>query len=144
MPRVSRKASRYQIVPLNFWQDNMAANQAAVAMNTLEVAGATNLVTEYVVPDQGWIVGISARTNTARTAGTLTADATINGTVTGLQAVLDGTNTQSHSAQQAAENDYFSQNQRIGVKLTTTAGWLPVNADIVVTVWCLVDALNMI
>lgn len=137
--RSFRGASKYQIVPLTLAQDNVAANQTTVQMKILEVAGAVNNVTGWVLPYSGWVVGISARTSSARTGGTLTADATVNGTATGLQAVIDGTNTQSHYAsQQITADDVFSIGDLIGCELTTTAAWAPA-ADLAVAVWILID-----
>jgi hypothetical protein len=72
--------------------------------------------------------------NAARTAGTLTVEVTINGTGTGLTAVLDGSNTQTSMATQAKDTDAFGAGSRIGVKLTTDASWAPVTADITVEV----------
>lgn len=114
----------------SFMQSDVAAAQAAVALDVLGLAGNT----EYVLPYAGSVVGISIASNDARTAGTLTVDATIDGAVTGLQAILDAANTQYKATTQARELDTFAAGQRIGVKITTDAGWLPVTADIVVTV----------
>ena len=120
-------------VPHLFYQDNVAASQSAVA---LAVVGPASGI-DYEMPWAGSIVGISAQVASAeaRTAGTLTVDATINGTVTGLQAVLDGTNTQNHSATQAKDTDAFVAGDLLGCKITTDAGWLPVSADLIVVVY---------
>jgi len=144
MPKMIRKAGRYQAIPLTFTQDDVAASQSAVAMNTHAVAGAELTTTEYLMPFPGWVVGISARHTAARTGGSCTADATIDGTATGLQAVLDATNTQSHYSIQETELDHFTANQRIGVKITTDAPWAPTNEDLIVVVWCLVDILGAV
>ncbi|MCK4248663.1 MAG: hypothetical protein KAX15_02680 [Candidatus Omnitrophica bacterium] len=114
----------------HFMQEDVAASQSAVAIPVLGLAGNT----EIVMPKAGSITGISIASNEARTAGTLTVDITVNGTVTGLQAVLDGTNTQYHYETQARRTDTFSAGDRIGVKITTDAAWLPITADIVVMV----------
>lgn len=111
-----------------WFQDNVAASQAAVA---LVIANAR---TEIPMPVGGSIVGIAVWSNAARTAGTLTVDATIDGTVTGCQAVLDGTNTQTDTGSQAAGLDLFTPGQRIGVKITTDGSWAPTTADIDVAV----------
>jgi hypothetical protein len=127
-----------QLVPLIFSQDAAADAQSAVAMNIIEAAGVALTTTEYVMPWDFDIVGISVVSDLARTAGTLTVDATKNGTVTGLQAVLDATNTFRHYKRQARESDRGQAGDRIGVKLTT-ASWTPITADIVVIVWALVN-----
>jgi hypothetical protein len=60
----------------------------------------------------------------------LTVDATINGTVTGLTAVLDGTNTQTKATRQAQNLDKYAAGNRLGVKITTDGSWSPTTADI--------------
>jgi hypothetical protein len=111
-----------------WFQDNVAATQTAVAL------AMGNTHTEAPMPMAGYVVGIAVYSNAARTTGTLTVDATINGTVTGLTAVLDGTNTQTHSTRQALTSDAFTAGQRIGVKITTSGTWAPTTADIDVVV----------
>ena len=102
---------------------------AATADDVLAVPG-------YTLPFDFEIVGVSIRASTARTAGTLTADATIDGTVTGLQAALNATDTTAAYAKQPRESDRGVAGSYVGVKLTT-ASWTPITADIVVTVWVL-------
>jgi len=117
----------------NFGKENVAASQTAVA---IYVSSFSETNTEIVMPYAGSVIAISVASNDARTAGTLTVDATINGTATGLQAVLDVTNTTYHYASQAPETagDTIAAGDRLGVKITTSADWLPTTADIVVTV----------
>lgn len=135
-----------QVVPLIFTEDAVAASQNAVAMEVLDLnfdAGTSDAsfgypsVTEYAMPCQFDIVGISVRSSAARTAGTLTVDATVNGTATGLQAVLNATNTQTAYSTQRRESDTGSAGDRVGVKITTDASWAPTTADIIVVVWVL-------
>ena len=115
----------------SFMQSDVASSQAAVALDVLGLAGNG----EYTMPYPGSIVGISVASNAARTAGTLTVDATIDGDVTGLQAVLNADNAQYHSATQARNADAFTVNKRVGVKITTDADWEPDGTpDIVVVV----------
>jgi len=122
---------------LYFMQSDVAASQTGIA---IPVAGAERLSsgavsnTEIVMAKPGSITGISIAANAARSGGTLTVDVTINGTVTGLQAILDGTNTQYHYATQARRLDTFSAGDRIGVKITTDGAWAPDTADIMVNV----------
>lgn len=118
-------------IPHTFEDTDVAASQSAVA---IAVAG-TSAVVEVEMPWAGSIVGISILTNDSRTADSAVADATINGTVTGLQATLDGTNADHHSATQAKDTDSFNAGDRLGVKLTTGGSWTPVSADIVVVVY---------
>jgi len=127
----SAKLARGHPYALSFMQSDVAASQTDVALDVLGLAGNT----EYTVPLDGSVIGISIASNDARTGGTLTVDVTVNGTKTGLQAVLDGTNTQYHYATQTKDTDTVSAGDRIGVKITTDASWAPTTADIVVTVW---------
>lgn len=103
-----------------FSQADATASQSAVA---LAVHAGDSAITAVPMPRAGSIVGIAVRSEGARTAGTLTVDATIGGTVTGLQAVLNGTNTQTHYATQAKDTDTFTAGGLIGVKVTTDGDW---------------------
>jgi len=116
--------------PYQFMQSDVAANQTAVALDVLGLSGNT----EYTMDLAGSVIGISIAGNAARSAGTLTVDVTINGTATGLQAILNETNTTYHYATQVMETDTFSAGNRLGVDITTDGSWAPVTADIVVTV----------
>jgi len=113
-----------------FMQINVAASQSAVALDVSGLAGNT----EIVMPYAGSVLAISIASNAARAGGTLTVDVTINGVATGLQAVLDATNTTYHRATQAKDTDTFAAGDRLGVKITTDASWTPTTADIVVAV----------
>lgn len=131
--QMERIIAKGQLVPLTFSQGAVADAQSAVAMT---FADGIADVAEYTMPFDYEVVGISITSDSARTAGTLTVDATVDGTVTGLQAVLDGTNTTRHYGVQRRGTDVGSAGSRVGVKITT-ASWTPVTADIIVTVWVL-------
>lgn len=141
MTAIERITSKGQLVKLTFGQSDVAASQTAVAMNVIEVrdagASADNVlaVPGYTMPWDFEIVAISVLASTARTAGSLVVDATIDGTVTGLQATLDATNTTSHYVTQPRDSDRGLAGSYVGVKLTTNAGWTPITADVVVAVW---------
>ncbi|HCT81762.1 MAG TPA: hypothetical protein DGT23_35320 [Micromonosporaceae bacterium] len=136
--------SKGQLVPYLFAQDAVADAQTAVAMNIMETTATTSTlpVTEYVIPWDFEVVGISIVSSEARTAGTLTVDATIDGTVTGLQAILDATNTIRDTGIQVRGSDVALAGARIGVKLTT-ASWTPVTGDIAVVVYAIVSLENI-
>lgn len=136
---MERIIAKGQLVPYLFAQDAVADSQSAVAMNIMETTATTSTlpVTEYVIPWEFEIVGIAVVSSEARTAGTLTVDATIDGTVTGLQAALDATNTTRDTGTQPRNTDVGTAGQRIGVKLTT-ASWTPTTGDIAVVVYALV------
>lgn len=137
MPQIERVIARGQLVPLKFSQDAVADAQAAVAMNIDEAAAVALTVTEYQIPFDFEIVAISIISDLARATGTLTVDATINGTATGLQAALNATDTLRAYKRQARGSDSGAAGARVGVKLTTSS-WTPITADIVVVVWVLV------
>lgn len=136
---MERIIAKGQLVPYLFAQDAVADAQSAVAMNIMETTATTSTlpVTEYVIPWDFEIVGISVVSSEARTAGTLTVDATIDGSVTGLQAALDATNTTRDTGTQPRNTDVGVAGSRIGVKLTTSS-WTPVTGDIAVLVYALV------
>lgn len=113
-----------------------ASNRLFVAVDRPNVTNDALTVTEQVLPWDFEVVAIDVVSNAARTGGTLTVDATIDGTVTGLQAALDATNTTRHYRRQKRGSDVGVAGSRVGVKLTT-ASWTPVTADISATVWVL-------
>ncbi len=102
-------------------QDDVAASQTDAAL------GLGLLVTrnERIMTRAGSVLGIVVYSNEARTAGTATVEVTINGTGTGLTAVLNGTDTQTAVATQAKDTDTFTAGQRIGVQITTSSDWAP-------------------
>lgn len=115
-----------------FFQDNVAANQAAVALGI-----GFGVVAEYApMPRSGFVVGVGIYSNGARTAGTLTITPRVNGTALSSTAVLDATNTTTKVTRMPAViANYFGEGARIGAEITTDAGWLPVTADIMVVVF---------
>lgn len=133
--QIERIIAKGQLVPLLFSQAALAINQSAVAITVVETSADT---IEYVIPWEYEVVGISASVSEARTAGTATVDATIDTTATGLQAVIDGTNTLRDTGTQARGTDVGAAGSRVGVKLTTDGTWAPTTADISVVVWVIV------
>jgi len=110
-------------------QDNVPAAQAAVA---LQLYGGTR--TSRLVVRPGSILGIVVRSSEARTAGTLTVEATKNDVGTGLTATLDATNVTVKATVQAKDADAFAAGDEIGVTITTSADWAPTTADVTVEV----------
>jgi hypothetical protein len=117
---------------LNYWyQENVVAAQTDVV---LDMDG-NALRAEVPTVMAGSVVGIAVYSNAACTVNGLTVEVTIDGVGTGLTTVLDAvTNPQTNTTTQARNLDAFTAGQRIGVTVTTTAGWLPVTADITATV----------
>lgn len=116
-----------------WFQDNVAASQTAATM-TRYVAGPTFSLNLWVAPRNGSITAIAVKSNTARTAGTLTVEAYINGAASGLTAVLDGTNTTFKATTQGKDADSFSAGNEIDVRITTTSDWAPTTADVRVAI----------
>lgn len=129
---IERITSKGQLVQLLFTEDGLADAQSAVAMKVVDPLGAA----EHKVPFDGEIVAVSVLSDSARTAGTATFDATVNGTVTGLTAVLNATDTTHKHTTQARGSDKFVAGDRVGCKVTT-ASWTPIAADVTVSVWVL-------
>lgn len=115
-----------------------ANNQLVVIVDRPNSTVDSITVTDEIMPWDFEVVGVSVQSNAARTAGTLTVDVTIDGTVTGLQAALDATNTTRDTGTQVRGSDTGVAGSRLGVKLTTSS-WTPTTADITATVWAIVS-----
>jgi len=132
-------AARGQIVPLLFVQDNVAASQTDVQLNIQEVASAAALAIDGLsLPWAASVVGISVNLSAAATAGQLTVGVTLDGTE---QAATTQTITT-----QTAVTAVFPQTsvlatagQKLGVEITTNAGWDATTADLAVVVYILLD-----
>lgn len=121
------------LIPFTFVAKNVAASQTSVA---LSLTGETDSPTEYVLPFDADIVGISLRTTGARTAGTLTVKPTSNGTEKTLSATLDANVTQLNDTMQpVGTEDMGGVTRRLGATITTSAAWAPTTADVAVTIW---------
>lgn len=115
-----------EMVLLNFWQDNVPANQTDASLSSPSTRG-------YVMPEEGSIVALGVRSNAARTAGSLTVEPTTNATATGFTVSLDGTNTTSNTNLQDQGLDTFARGDIISC-IIDSASWAPTTADIDVTV----------
>lgn len=141
MPVIERIISRGQLVGLAFEQADVAASQTAVALATSEVrdgaasASDQNAAAGHCIPFAYEIAAISVTSSAARTGGSLIVDATIGGTVTGAQATINGTTTNNAYTTFPRGTYSGSAGDKVGVKITTVAGWTPTTADIVVTLW---------
>jgi hypothetical protein len=117
-----------EFVQLDFFQDNVAASQTAVALsNGMTTRG-------YCAVEDGSVTAVAVRTNDPRTAGTLTLEAFINGVATGLTVTLDATNTTSNQVRQDQGLDTFMRGDAIDLRITTTGSWTPITADIICSV----------
>jgi hypothetical protein len=110
-----------------WYQETVAASQTAVVLDR-DLASA--FVDSFIPVRSGSITGVCVRTDDARTAGTCTIEVYKNGAGTGLTAVLDGTNATFKATTQAKATDTFVAGDRIDLRVTTDAGWLPATANI--------------
>ncbi len=113
-----------------FIQENVAASQTDVALDL----GLASARTSLPAVRPGSITGVVVRSAGARSAGTLTVEPTINGTGTGLTAVLNASNTTAKATTQPACLDAFVAGDALGVKITTDGSWAPTTADITVLI----------
>lgn len=115
-----------RVIPVGpFRQDNPPASQAATAM-TYGAADAVAPTSQIAFMD-GDIIGVADRSNADLTAGTATAQATINGTAVGLTAVLSDLVQQKVTLFLTPVP--FVAGDLLGVKLATNAAYAPVTAD---------------
>jgi GH18 family chitinase len=139
MKQFEQIAARGQIVPFLFCQDAVAASQTDAQLNIVEVASAAALAVDGItMPWAGRVVGLSVDLSAAATAGQLTVGVTIGGTE-------QAATTQTITTAQAARA-VFSQNavpfvagDKLGVEITTNAGWDATTADLAVFVYVLLD-----
>lgn len=139
MPVFEQIAARGQIVPLLFVQDNVAASQTDVQLNIQEVASAAALLIEgLTMPWAGSVVGISVDLSAAASAGQLTVGVTIGGTEAAATTQTITTATAARAVFQA-DAVRFVAGDKLGVEITTNAGWNATTADLAVVVWVLLD-----
>lgn len=142
--QIERIIAKGSLLGFNFMQADAAASQSNATLTVAEVRDAAATVDDqnaadgYVIPWEFEVVGISVRSSAARTAGTLTVEAMIDGAATGLTAVLNATDTQSAKGTQVRGSDVGPATGRVGARITTDAAWAPVTADVNVTVWVIV------
>jgi len=139
MAQFEQIAARGQIVPLLFCQDAVAASQTDVQLNIVEVASAAALAVDGLsMPWAGSVVGIGINLSAAATAGQLTVGVTLDGTE---QAVSTQTITTAQAATAVIpqESIRFAAGAKVGVEITTNAGWDATTADLAVIVYVLLD-----
>lgn len=133
--RVDKTLGKYQLVPLVFGQDAVAASQTNVQLYVAQVGGPVELaVTGYTMPFAGEIVGISYDLSAAATAGTLTIGPTIGGTEASdptLSVTTGVTGSDTCNRGKAT----FAKNAIIGAEITTDGSWDGTSSDLLVVVW---------
>jgi len=126
--QITREFSKYQIIPVTFGQANVAASQTDVQLK--DVTGGVEGVT---MAFPGIIVGLTIDLSAASTGGQLTVGATINGTEV---AATTQTITTATAVRAIFDRDAvkFAAGDKLGVEITTNAGWTPETAELAATV----------
>jgi hypothetical protein len=126
--QITREFSKYQIIPVTFGQANVAASQTDVQLK--DVTGGVEGVT---MAFPGIIVGLTIDLSAASTGGQLTVGVTINGTEV---AATTQTITTATAARAIFDRDAvkFAAGDKLGVEITTNAGWTPETAELAATV----------
>jgi hypothetical protein len=126
--QITREFSKYQIIPVTFGQANVAASQTDV-----QLKDATNGVEGVTMAFPGIIVGLTIDLSAASTGGQLTVGVTINGTEV---AATTQTITTATAVRAIFDRDavQFAAGDKLGVEITTNAGWTPETAELAATV----------
>lgn len=127
--QITREFAKYQVVPVTFFQANVAASQSAVALKE-----STNQNTGITMPFAGQVVAVVANLSAAATAGTLTVSATVGGTADTDTATAITTET-AKSTVVPRDKTAFVAGDVLGVKITTSGTWDGTTADLTVTVF---------
>lgn len=134
----TRETAKGQLVALSFHQNQVAASQTNADLPTVETDDGTSVslsaVDAYEAPWPFDIVGIQATLSAAATAGTLTVNPTIAGTVNAsLQ--LDFTTEVALTDTAALDVASGVAGDAIGAQIDTNGDWDATTADLVVTVF---------
>lgn len=121
--------SRGFITSFVFYRDNVAAT---LTDDIIENGSAVKAV---LCPYSGSISAVAVRGSAARTAGTLTVEIFVQGSDTGIDIVIDGTNTTQNYERFNRGAYPVDAGNYIDVRITTDGSWAPTTDDIVVTVF---------
>jgi hypothetical protein len=136
--QINRVLSAWQLVPLYFAQDAVAASQTAVALKTTDANNSVALNVYYTMPFAGEIIGVSSNLDTAGTAGSLTINPNLSGTAVSDPEIAMTTLAYGSDACKRGANA-FAKNALVGCKITTSADWDGTSADLQVIVWVLLN-----
>ena len=122
-----------------------SATQFAASRSEIEFFNAAGIVQQETQHKNGSIVGIKVQISSARTAGTLTVEPTIDGvkvTPTDLDVVINDVATiEAIGSIAPATTGYtFTSTQGLGVKVTSDASWAYGFGDIQVTLFVVFDS----
>lgn len=116
---------------LSGWgQSNVAASQSAAQLGRYGVTWHAPLI----LPFAGSVIGLLAGVSIARTAGSLTVQLYIDGAASGLEVVIDADSPLAVEDTAPAGEYIFEAGEKVTVRVTTTADWLPTTADVLVMI----------
>jgi hypothetical protein len=130
--QIIRKTAKGQLVGLQFMQDAVAASQTDAQLEHENAQTAS----EYVAPFDGEIVGVSYLLSAAGTTGSITLGGTIDGTEDA-DTTMTVTTAASGYQRTPRAKAKFVAGAALGVEMTTSADWVPVTSDLLVTLWVL-------
>lgn len=118
-----------------FVNDNPASGTTQATLGYFNTATATSrAANDILMPAAGKVVGMFITSDAARTGGTATAQARINGSCSafnGGAVALDGTNTTSDSSMVVHGSGVsFSSGQTVGCCIVSAGTWSPTTADL--------------
>jgi hypothetical protein len=135
--QVERYIAKGQIVSLLFAQDAVAASQTDAQLSIMETAATgIHLVDGYTMPWDGEVVAITADVDSAATAGSLTAGATIGGTEDA-DTTITLTTAAAGRLVVPRGKATFVAGDIIGAEITTDGSWNGTASDLAVQVWVL-------
>jgi hypothetical protein len=140
--QVEAIASKGQIVPFIFCQHSVANSQTDVQLNVIEAGNQTLAVQGISMPFAGSVVGMSVDLSAAATAGTLSVGVTVGGTE---QSASTQTITTAIAARAVFGRNSIAlaAGDKLGVEITSNAGWNGTSSDLLVVVYVLIDAAGI-
>jgi hypothetical protein len=136
--QIDRTLSRYNVVPLTYLLDPVAASLTDQQMPMVPVDTLASYAPDgWTMPFAGYLLAISGRLSAAASAGTLTIGPTINGTE---QAALTQTVTTGVAPYGVVprESVRFAAGDSIGAEVTTSAAWNGTGSGLAVIVWAII------
>ena len=135
--QIDRKISKGQLVPLQFTQDAVAADQTDVQLSIMEnAATGIHLVDGIPMPFAGEIVAVTAALDSAGSAGSLAVGASIGGTENANTTLTFSTETELELLVPRGLVPFVA-GDLIGVEITTDSSWNGTSSDLGVWVWVL-------
>lgn len=116
---------------LYFYDEDVSAS---LSDSPLRIESGSTVFT-YIMPRTGHVIGLGARLNTTRSAGTLTLEVTVDGVALSDTIVIDDDPNQQDTIQiPSTIANAFEAGALIGVNITTDGSWAPTTADLQVSV----------